>query len=115
LDRVIALDERRRALLPELEGLRAEQNEANGRIKSASDAAEREREIAAMRTVAERVKELQHAVAEVEQGLRRRSRRCPTSPTRPPRPGPRTSSCAGSGRCRSSTANRATTWSWRAG
>ena len=43
LDRVIELDARRRELLPELEGLRAEQNEANTRIKSAGSAEERER------------------------------------------------------------------------
>ena len=39
LDRVIDLDERRRALLPELEGLRAQQNEANARIRATSDPA----------------------------------------------------------------------------
>ena len=37
LDRVIELDARRRELLPQLEGLRAEQNAANVRIKSAAD------------------------------------------------------------------------------
>jgi seryl-tRNA synthetase len=69
LDRVIELDRRRRALLPELEGLRGEQNEANARIRSAADAAEREREIAAMRGVAARAKELERELGEVEQGL----------------------------------------------
>jgi seryl-tRNA synthetase len=66
LDRVIELDARRRALLPELEGLRAEQNEANTRIKSAGSAEEREREIAAMRTVAARAKELERDLGAVE-------------------------------------------------
>ena len=69
LDRVIELDERRRALLPELEGLRAEQNEANTRIKSAGSAQEREREIAAMRTVAARAKELERELGAVEEEL----------------------------------------------
>jgi len=69
LDRVIELDERRRALLPELEGLRAEQNEANSRIKSAGSAEERECEIAAMRTVAARAKELEHELNAVEGDL----------------------------------------------
>jgi seryl-tRNA synthetase len=69
LDRVIELDGRRRELLPQLEGLRAEQNEANARIKSASDVAEREREIEAMRTVAARAKELEQQVAQVEEEL----------------------------------------------
>jgi seryl-tRNA synthetase len=69
LDRVIELDARRRALLPELEGLRAEQNEANTRIKSAGSAGEREREIAAMRTVAARAKELERELGAVEEEL----------------------------------------------
>ena len=69
LDKVIELDGRRRALLPELEGLRAEQNAANGRIKAAGDAAEREREIEAMRDVAARAKGLEQELGEVEQGL----------------------------------------------
>jgi seryl-tRNA synthetase len=69
LDRVIALDARRRALLPELEGLRAEQNEANARIKSADGPEQREREIAAMRGVAARAKELERELATVEGDL----------------------------------------------
>jgi seryl-tRNA synthetase len=69
LSRVIELDGRRRELLPQLEGLRAEQNEANGRIKSAGDAEEREREIAAMRGVAARAKELERELAIVEEAL----------------------------------------------
>ncbi len=66
---MIELDRRRRELLPELEGLRAEQNEANGRIRAAADAGEREREIAAMRGVSARAKALELEVAEVEQQL----------------------------------------------
>ncbi len=54
---------------PQLEGLRAEQNEANARIKSAGDAEEREREIAAMRGVAARAKELERELATVEEEL----------------------------------------------
>jgi seryl-tRNA synthetase len=69
LDRVLELDRRRRALLPELEGLRAEQNEANARIRSAGEASERDHEIAAMRTVAARAKELEREIAEVELDL----------------------------------------------
>ena len=69
LDLVIALDARRRELLPQLEGLRAEQNEANGRIRGAADAEAREREIAAMRGVAARAKELEGELGEVESGL----------------------------------------------
>jgi seryl-tRNA synthetase len=69
LDRVIELDRRRRELLPQLEGLRAEQNEANTRIRGAAGAEEREREIAAMRGVASRAKALEQEVADVEQRL----------------------------------------------
>jgi seryl-tRNA synthetase len=70
LDRVVQLDGRRRALLPELEGLRAEQNEANARIRAISDAGERDREIEAMRAVASRAKELERELVRVEQELK---------------------------------------------
>jgi seryl-tRNA synthetase len=66
LDRVIELDARRRELLPQLEGLRAEQNEANARIKAADGPDEREREIAAMRGVAARAKDLERDLGVVE-------------------------------------------------
>jgi len=68
LDEVLALDRRRRELLPELEGLRAEQNAANERIRGAQGAA-RESEIAAMRDVAARAKQLDGELADVEQLL----------------------------------------------
>jgi seryl-tRNA synthetase len=69
VDRVLELDRRRRELLPELEGLRAEQNEANARIRAAGEAQDREREIQAMRVVAARAKELEQALAAVEPEL----------------------------------------------
>ena len=69
LDAVIGLDERRRGLIPELEGLRGEQNEANTRIRSATDATVREREIEAMRAVASRAKELERELNAVEEDL----------------------------------------------
>jgi seryl-tRNA synthetase len=69
VDRVLELDRRRRALLPELEGLRAEQNQASARIRAATDAQEREREIDEMRVVAARVKELEQQLVEVELSL----------------------------------------------
>jgi seryl-tRNA synthetase len=88
LDRVIELDRRRRELLPELEGLRAEQNDANGRIRGAADAGEREREIAAMRGVASRAKALEQEVAEVEQGLQEALAPLPNLPDPSAAPGP---------------------------
>jgi len=88
LDTVIELDRRRRELLPALEGLRAEQNAANGRIKAAADAGEREREIVAMRAVAARAKELEQEVNEVEQDLQDALAPLPNLPDPTAAPGP---------------------------
>jgi seryl-tRNA synthetase len=88
LDRVIELDGRRRALLPELEGLRAEQNEANARIKGATDPAEREQEIVAMREVAARAKEFERELAAVEADLQAALVPLPNLPDPTAAPGP---------------------------
>jgi seryl-tRNA synthetase len=88
LDRVIELDGRRRALLPELEGLRAAQNEANARIKGATDPGEREEEIAAMREVATRAKELERELAAVEESLQAALVPLPNLPDPTAAPGP---------------------------
>jgi seryl-tRNA synthetase len=88
LDRALQLDARRRELLPELEGLRGERNEANGRISSAADAAEREREIAAMREVAGRVKELERELAGVQEELQQALAPLPNLPDPSAAPGP---------------------------
>jgi seryl-tRNA synthetase len=88
LDAVIELDARRRALLPELEGLRAAQNEANTRIQAAADSAEREREIAAMREVAARAKELERELAAVEKELQAALTSLPNLPDPSAAPGP---------------------------
>jgi seryl-tRNA synthetase len=88
LDRVIECDARRRALLPELEGLRAEQNEANGRIRVAAEGTEREREIEAMRAVAARAKELERELADVEERLQEAIAPLPNLPDPSAAPGP---------------------------
>jgi seryl-tRNA synthetase len=88
LDRVIALDEQRRRLLPELEGLRAEQNEANARIRASAEDAEREREIEAMRSVAARAKELEQELGGVELRLREALAPLPNLPDPCAAPGP---------------------------
>jgi seryl-tRNA synthetase len=88
LDRVIELDARRRELLPQLEGLRGEQNEANARIKSADGPGEREREIAAMRGVAARAKELERELGTVEEELRSALAPLPNLPDSTAAPGP---------------------------
>jgi seryl-tRNA synthetase len=88
LDRVIALDERRRSLLPQLEGLRAEQNEANTRIRQASDPEQREHEIGAMRAVAARAKELEQELGTVETSLQEALAPLPNLPDQSAAPGP---------------------------
>ena len=67
LDRVLDLDARRREILPELEALRAEQNEANAAIAAARKAGlGAEEAIARMREVAGRAKVLGEELATVE-------------------------------------------------
>jgi seryl-tRNA synthetase len=70
LDRVLELDERTRGLRPEVESLRARQNEASKAIgaakKEGRDAAE---EIAAMQEVAQRVKALGQELADADAEL----------------------------------------------
>src|ERR1700736_377784 len=75
-------------MLPELEGLRAEQNEASARIRSAGDPAEREREIEAMRSVAARVKELEQQLVEIELSLQEALVALPNIPDPSAAPGP---------------------------
>ncbi len=88
LEPVIALDRRRREILPELEGLRAEQNEANNRIRAAADESERTREIEAMREVAKKAKGLEQELAGVEEELRQTLAPLPNLPDPTAAPGP---------------------------
>ena len=112
LDAVIELDRRRRELLPELEGLRAEQNAANERIRAA-DEATRGTEIEAMRAVAGACEAARRpSWGAWRPSCRTRSRRSPTCPTRPRRPAPRTSSSGSAARFQSSASSLATTSSW---
>jgi len=69
LDEILQLDERRRALLTEVEALRAEQNAAGKKIGAAKDPAERQRMIDAMKTVSSRVDELSPRLREIEERL----------------------------------------------
>ncbi len=88
LDQVIELDRRRRELLPRLEGLRAEQNEANTRIRAAAEESERTREIEAMRTVAAEAKSLEVELAAVESELQATLAPLPNLPDPSAAPGP---------------------------
>ena len=70
LDEALALDERRRELLPEVEGLRARQNEASQGIAQAKKAGEDAAgAIAEMQEVARRVKALTEELAAAEAAL----------------------------------------------
>ncbi|MEA2347346.1 MAG: seryl-tRNA synthetase [Thermoleophilaceae bacterium] len=70
VDSVLELDARRRELLPQLEGLRATQNEASERIGQAKrDGQDATAAIAEMKDVADRVKALQAEVTEVEEKM----------------------------------------------
>jgi len=70
LDRVIALDVRRREILPRLEGLRAEQNAANQAIAQAKKSGEgADDAIARMRAVAGEAKTLNEELATVDAEL----------------------------------------------
>jgi seryl-tRNA synthetase len=75
-------------LLPQLEGLRAEQNEANTRIRQASDPEQREHEIGAMRAVAARAKELEQELGTVETSLQEALAPLPNLPDQSAAPGP---------------------------
>jgi seryl-tRNA synthetase len=88
LARVIELDARRRELLPRLEGLRAEQNDANARIRSADGEEERKAEIEAMRSVAASAKELDRELAEIQSALQAALARLPNLPDPSAAPGP---------------------------
>lgn len=87
LDRVLALDERRRELLPELEALRADQNAANGAIarakkaaKETGDTAAADAAVANMREVSARAKSLQEELTTVEADLQTAQHRLPNLP-----------------------------------
>src|SRR3712207_5795198 len=70
LGEVLELDARRRELLPELERLRAVQNDASEKIGAAKRSGEDASDaIAEMREVASRVKEMQGEVADVDERL----------------------------------------------
>ena len=66
---LLRLDEKRRALLTQVETLKAERNVVSKAIGSMRDAAEREQKIAAMREVGEKIAALDKEVAEVEAEL----------------------------------------------
>src|SRR5690606_10951979 len=66
IDRILELDEQRRALLVEVEQMRADRNKAGKAIGSAKDADERQRLIEEQRGVAGRLDELEARLRETD-------------------------------------------------
>jgi seryl-tRNA synthetase len=69
VDSILELDARRRALLAEVEVLKAERNNVSKEISKMKDAAERQEKIEAMRVVGEKVSALDKEIAQVESDL----------------------------------------------
>ncbi|NWG07989.1 MAG: serine--tRNA ligase [Chloroflexi bacterium] len=69
VDDILRLDEKRRNLLTEVERLKAERNAVSKEIGKMKDASEREKKIAAMREVGDRIAALDKEVAGVEAEL----------------------------------------------
>ena len=81
IDVVLALDERRRALIPQVEGLRAQQNEANDAIAAAKKAGDGADEaITRMREVAASAKAITEELTNVEAELDATIARLPNLP-----------------------------------
>jgi len=88
IDRILQLDDRRRALLQEVESLRHERNVASKHIGQTKDPAEREERIRAMREVGARIDALEAELREVERELREALLEVPNivDPSVPPGP-----------------------------
>ena len=70
VDTILTLDARRRELLQEVEALRAERNRVSKQISRLKDKAERERLIAEMRQVGDRISELEAQLRQAESDLK---------------------------------------------
>ncbi len=69
VDRVLELDAHRRALIQQVESLKAERNAVSKEIGKTRDPAEREAKIAAMRAVSERIDQMDEQLRQVEDRL----------------------------------------------
>ncbi|MCC6945977.1 MAG: serine--tRNA ligase, partial [Thermomicrobiales bacterium] len=69
IDEIIALDERRRELVNQVEQMKARRNEGSKLVSKASDKEERDRLIAEMRTLGDEISTLDEQVREVESEL----------------------------------------------
>ena len=70
VDAILELDAQRRGLLKKIEALRAERNRVSKEIGRLQDQAERERLIAEMRQVGDRISELEVLLRQVESDLK---------------------------------------------
>ncbi|MPZ21982.1 MAG: serine--tRNA ligase [Dehalococcoidia bacterium] len=70
LDRLVAIDEKHRGLLVELEALRAERNAASKSIGATRDPAERQAKIDATKATSDRIGELESVVSGIEKQVR---------------------------------------------
>ena len=80
IDEILALDGRRRALLTEVEALKAERNEGSKLVGKAKDPAERQATIAKMRALGDRIAALDEEVRQVEAELHDLLLRVPNLP-----------------------------------
>ena len=80
VESILQLDEKRRTLLTQVEALKAERNVVSKEIGRSKDAAEREKKIAAMREVGDKISELDKEVAEVEADLHATTSAIPNIP-----------------------------------
>jgi len=70
VDRILELDARRRAILTEVEAIKAERNTVSKEISQMKDAAARQDKIDAMRVVGNKIAAIDREVAEVEEDLK---------------------------------------------
>lgn len=80
IDSILALDEQRRALLVEVESLKAERNAVSKEISKMKDPAQRQAKIEAMRIVGDQIAGLDGRVNEVEAELNRLTSTLPNIP-----------------------------------
>ncbi len=113
LDAVLALDGERRALIPRLEGLRAERNAVVEAIAHAKRAGEDASEaIATQREVGAREKQLTRELSEIEERLQAALAPLPNLSDPTAAPGPEDEPSRSSGSLVWMGMGRATTWNW---
>src|SRR6478736_6992473 len=71
IDEIIAVDERRRTVLIEVEQLKAKRNEGSKLVSKAKEATERQQLIAEMRALGDRIDTLDNEVREIDDNLLR--------------------------------------------